>query len=160
VPAVSILVAMQVLAETRKEFLATSRLLKGCLSLGGIFVLLFVLRQAVIHCGEVVSLAHLREFLLPLILMTAFVPFLYAWRYLKTMQTALHMTKFGFRDDPKLFVFARGRIVRAVGLSLQRAELFESRFRGRLWRLTTTSDILAVLRDFGTASTHAPDDSD
>ena len=74
------------------------------------------------------------------------------------MQKALHMTQFGLRENPELFPFARFHILKSVGLSLRRAQQFEAEYRGRLWGVTTKSEILAVLNDFSVASNTAKRD--
>jgi hypothetical protein len=150
VPGMAFLVALQAVAQlqTDPKSQLTTRVLNGCASLVGLTLLIFVFYQAIRHSAEVVSPATIKEFLLPLILMAAFIPFLYAWFYVMEMQSALHMTKFGLRDTPGLFAYARLQILKAVGLSLARAQLFEAEYRGRLWNVTTRAEILAVLRDF------------
>jgi hypothetical protein len=150
VPSMAFLLAIQAVAQvqTDPKYQLTVRVLNGCSSLVGLALIIFVLYQAIRHASDLVSPGSVKEFFLPLLLMAAFVPFLYAWFYIMAMQTALHMTKFALRDSPELFSFARLQILKAVGLSLTRAQLFEDKYRGRLWNAMTRSEILDVVRDF------------
>lgn len=77
-----------------------------------------------------------------------FVPFLVTMRYVTVWQTMLHMVRAGMRGDDDLYRFARREIIRSCGGSLARAQLFESRFRGRLWGVETKRDVSNVVEDF------------
>ena len=68
-------------------------------------------------------------------------------RYLTVWQTMLHMVRAGTHDNHALYRFAR-REIWACGASLGRAQLFESRFRGRLWGVETETDVSDVVEDF------------
>jgi hypothetical protein len=150
VPGMAVLVGMQAVAQvqTDSKYQLMVRVLNGCSSLIGLTLVIFVLYQAIKHAADLISPGSIKEFFLPLILMAAFIPFLYAWFYIMAMQTALHMTNFALRDHPELFAFARFQILKSVGLSLARAQLFEAEYRGRLWGVTTRAEICEVLRDF------------
>ncbi|HTD36388.1 MAG TPA: hypothetical protein VK669_02645, partial [Candidatus Limnocylindrales bacterium] len=161
VPFMAILVGMQAVGEIQARvdarMIRAQRFINGCISMIGLGIILFVFVQTALHFGDTISRGKVKEFFLPLILMVAFVPLLYAWWYIMALQTALHMTKFSMRGTPGLFHFARFQIIKAVGFSLRRAELFESKYRGRLWGASTRAEVLSVLEDFRSASAQKAD---
>ena len=88
----------------------------------------------------IVTAANAKDLLLPLAFSMCFLPYLYALRMVAVCQTMLHMIKFGLRGDERLYRFTRRSIIRACGLSLLRAQVFQERFRGQLWGATTERD--------------------
>jgi hypothetical protein len=134
---------------TGAKYDAVRRLISGCLSLLGVFLLLSSVIQIVLHWNETFSLEKGREFALPLVLSVAFVPILYFWKYFGTVQSMLVLVRFGIQgENSDLYRFARRRILGAIGFSVRRADLFSREFRHRLWGASTEDDVLHTIEAF------------
>lgn len=148
VPLVFVLVGMQVIAEGNPEFAPTRKVIAWSLGLLGSASLVFSLVYVSEHFDEVATGAKVKEFLLPLVLTACFVPFFVSVRYLSVWQSMLSMVRFGLHENDDLYRFARRSIVRACGANLMKAQLFASRFRGRLWGATSEAEVIRVVDDF------------
>ncbi len=155
VPLVTLLACLQALGRTSREFVGKPKYdllrntLSGCLSVIGLLILAYTITETIQHWRDLVQPEQVKEFFLPLVLVVTFIPYLYLWQYIAALQTTLHMTKYGLgADNQKLFQFARARIIAAIGLDIQSAELFEREFRYRLWGATTEEEVVAVLDAF------------
>lgn len=148
VPLVTLLAMTQALAGASPEYAAIRKPLAVVTALLGIAALSLSLSYTARNFDRVATAANLKQLALPLVLTCCFVPFLVAMRYLTVWQTMLHMVRAGTHGNHALYRFARREIVGVCGVSLGRAQLFESRFRGRLWGVETETDVADVVRDF------------
>jgi hypothetical protein len=148
VPLAFLLVMTQAVAEINAEFSPARTVIAWCLGLLGAVSLSFSLAHVAGHFDEVATTEKVKEFLLPLALTACFVPFLVGLRFVVVYQTLLCMIRFGFRENERLYRFARRSIIRACGASLGRAQLFEERFRGRLWGVTDETEVTCVVEEF------------
>jgi hypothetical protein len=148
VPLSVLLVGVEVVAGGTPEFKAARKPVAWMLALLGGTALAFSVVYIASHFSAVTTTARVKDFLLPLLLSACLLPYLYALRMVTVWQTMLHMTKFGLRGDERLYKFARQSMMRACGFSLARAQVFEERFRGRLWAVTTESEVMQVVTEF------------
>jgi hypothetical protein len=148
VPLAFLLVGSQVIAESDAEFAPARKLIAWCLGLLGATSLAFSLAYVAGHLDEVATAEKIKDFLLPLVLTACFVPFLVGVRYLSVWQSMLTMIRVGLHDNDVLYRFARRSIVGACGVNLLKAQLFASRFRGRLWGATSEAEVTRVVEDF------------
>jgi hypothetical protein len=146
-----VLVLVQALADVEDEYAQIRKPIAWCLGILTAVSVSYSIAYLIGHFDEVATGNKVKEFLLPLVLTACFVPFLLAVRYLIVWQTMLYMIRFGLRDDPRLYRFARKAIIRACGVSLAKAQLFESQFRGRLHSVSTEEEVQRVLDDFDNA---------
>lgn len=151
VPLAVLLGGTQALAEVSPEFALARKPIAWLVTLLGLTSLSFSLAYVFTNFDKVATAEKIREFLLPLILTICFLPFLYAARMVIVYQGMLQMTRFGFRENEALYRFARRLIVRACGLSLGRAQLFEAQFRGRLMFTENEAGVARVVEEFRTA---------
>lgn len=122
------------------------------LSIVGVVALAFALKYVARNFDEVATRETVREFVLPVLLTAGFIPFLYALGLTSVYQTTLAMIRFGMKGNDVLYRSARRQIVRACGVSLAKAQLFESKFRGRLFGATDDADVSRVLTEFRAAT--------
>jgi hypothetical protein len=148
VPLVFLLVGSQVVAKSDPEFAPARKPIAWCLGLLGAASLAFSLVYVAGHFDEVATAEKIKEFLLPLTLTACLVPFLVGVRYLSVWQSMLTMVRFGLHDNDDLYRFARRSIIRACGINLLKAQLFASKFRGRLWGATSEAEVTRVVEDF------------
>lgn len=148
VPLATLLAMTQVVAEASPEYVAIRKPLAVVTTLLGLTALALSLNYVAANFDRVATATNLKQLALPLVLAGCFVPFLVAMRYVTVWQTMLRMVRAGTHGNHALYLFARREIVRACGISLGRAQLFESRFRGRLWGVETETDVSDVVQDF------------
>ncbi|MCK6648732.1 MAG: hypothetical protein L6Q66_03660 [Bacteroidia bacterium] len=77
VPIITLMVLMQIVSETKKEYDRVNTLLKKMLSYSGVLLILFVGYKSVVSYQDLVNLKTLFSFLLPIILTLMMIPFLY-----------------------------------------------------------------------------------
>lgn len=156
VPFVVVVVTLTSFSELRPEFAILRRplnLLCFALLVGTVTpTVVFVAR----HLGQLASAERAREFLLPLILTVAFVPYLYCLRMTVAWQTALAMLRSGIEDRPELLKEARLAMARSCRLSLSRIRIFEPRFRWMLCYATSEEDIQRAIGAFEHAFAERP----
>ena len=106
--------------------------------------------------GSSASADRAREFLLPLILTVALLPYFYLVQMVVAWQTALSMLKSQMQDCPSLLKAARRALIRSCHASLPRIQLFEPEFRWRLAAATSEEDIQRTVGDFNDAAAERP----
>jgi uncharacterized membrane protein len=156
VPGVVVLVLLASFADLRPEFAivrAPLRALCIALFLGTLTpTVVFVVQ----HVGQLASAERAREFLLPLVLTIAFIPYLYGVRMVVAWQTALSMLKGEMQDRPSLLKKARRALISSCRVSLSRIQMFEPQFRLRLAAATSEEDIHRTINDFERAAAERP----
>ncbi len=156
VPIVVVLVTLASFADLRREFANTRTPFKVlCIALfvGTLTPTIVYVAQ---HLGQLASAEQAREFLLPLILTIAFLPYLYLVRMVIAWQTALSMLKNLMQDRPSLLSTARRALIRSCHISLPRIQLFEPEFRWRLAAATSEEDIQCTMHDFNRTAAERP----
>ncbi len=156
VPSVVVLLMMVSLADRRPELANTRAPLKVlCVALfvGTITPTLVYFVQ---HIGELASAGRARDFLLPLVLTVAFLPYLYLVRMVVVWQTVLSMLRGQMQDRPALLKAARRSLIRSCHASLPRIQLFEPEFRWRLSAATSEKDIESTMSEFDRVAAERP----
>jgi hypothetical protein len=148
VPLLFMLVGVQAYAAGKPKYASVGAPVTNLLTLLGATAFVYSIVYIATHSDQTVTTANAKEFALPLLLSACFLPYLYTLRMVAVWQSMLHMIKFGLRGDERLYRFARRSIMRACGLNLFRAQVFEERFRGRLWGVTTEEDVTRVVGQF------------
>jgi uncharacterized membrane protein len=157
VPGVVILVTLTSFADRRPEFANTRAPLKVLCAALFVGTLTPTIVYFVQHAGQLASADRAREFLLPLVLTVAFLPYFYLVQMVIAWQTALSMLKSQMHDDrPSLLKAARRALIRSCHASLPRIQLFEPEFRWRLAAATSEDDIQRTMRDFNHAAAERP----
>jgi hypothetical protein len=155
VPFVIVVVTLTSFSELRPEF----AILRRPLNLLCVALLVGTITPTIIyvahHLGELASAERGREFLLPLILTVALVPYLYCLRMTVVWQTALAMLRSGI-ESPELLKKARLAMARCCRLSLTRVKIFEPRFRWMLCYATSEEDIERAVGAFEQAFADRP----
>ncbi len=156
VPFVVILVTLTSFADRRPEFAITRapfKVLCAVLLVGTLAPTIVYLVQ---NAGQIASAERAREFLLPLILTVAFLPYFYLVQMVVVWQSALSMLKSQMQDRPSLLKAARRALIRSCHASLPRIQLFEPEFRWRLAAATSEEDFQRTMEDFNDAAAERP----
>jgi hypothetical protein len=156
VPGIVILVTLTSFADRRPEFAvlrAPFKVICAALFVGTLTPTIVYLVQ---HATQFASADRAREFLLPLILTFAFLPYFYLVQMVVAWQTALSMLKSEMQDRPSLLKAAMRALIRSCHVSLPRIQLFEPEFRWRLAAATSEEDVQHTMRDFDRAAAERP----
>ena len=156
VPMVVVLVTLASFADLRPEFAITRRPFKVLVLALFVGMLTPTIVYVVQHLGQLASAERAREFLLPLVLTLALIPYLYLVRIVIAWQTALSMLKSLMQDRPLLLNTARRALIRSCHVSLPRIQLFEPEFRWKLAAASSEEDIRSTMRDFNRAAAGRP----
>lgn len=156
VPFVVILMTLTSFADRRPEFAITRAPFKVICAALFIGTLTPTLVYFAHHAGQLTSADRAREFLLPLILTVAFLPYFYLVQTVVAWQTALSMLKSQMQDRPSLLKAARRALIRSCHVSLPRIQLFEPEFRWRLAAATSEEDIQRTVGDFNDSAAERP----
>ncbi len=156
VPGVVILVTLASLADRRPEFAITRVPLKVFCVVLFVGTLTPTIVYVVQHVEQLASTDRAREFLLPLVLTVAFIPYFYLVRMVIAWQAALSMLKDQMHDRPSLLKFSRRALIRSCHASLSRIQLFEPEFRWALAAATSEKDVRQTMRDFNRAAAERP----
>jgi hypothetical protein len=124
-PIVLLLVGSQALAEVDTQYAAAKKPSDTLLTVIALAALAFSLAYVVGHFSTLTTGETGKEFFLPFVLTVCFIPLLYAMALFIVYQGMLGMIRFRFAENVHLYRFARKEIIRACGVSLRRAQLFE-----------------------------------
>ena len=113
VPMVVVLVMLASFADLRPEFAITRKPFKVLIVALFVGMLTPTIVYVVQHLGQLASAERAREFLLPLVLTLALIPYLYLIRIVIAWQTALSMLTSSMQDRPLLL---RARILISAGV--------------------------------------------
>lgn len=156
IPGIVAFVTFAGFADLRSEF----AILRTPFAVFGVALLVGTMTPSVVyvlqHVWQLASAERAREFLLPLVLTLAFLPYLYLVRMAVAWQTALGMLGNQMQDRPALLKAARRTLIRSCQASLSRIQLFEPDFRWRLGSATSEADIRDTMRDFEQAAAERP----
>ncbi len=125
IPVISFIVILDVFAGYKKEYKAVKKLTQIILSIIGITLFSFAVRQIAISQGEFIKVDKVKIFLLPVILTILYLPFIYLFvLYMKYENLYLRI---GFRFDTNDPVFKRirRRIFLECNLSIKKLEKLE-----------------------------------
>jgi hypothetical protein len=148
VPLSIIFVLMLTVAEGNPEFEQMRKLLAWVAVVPGLVAIVYSINYVARNWSDAVTAEKVKELFLPFVLTAVFLPFAVATKYFVVWQTMLHMIKAGLDDDVNLYRFSRRRVINACGLSLAKAQLFESDYRGRLWGAEDEAAVDAVIARF------------
>jgi hypothetical protein len=147
-PIVLLLAGCQGLAEADSQYAAAKTPIEVSLTVIALTALSFSLAYVVGHFDKLTTGETGREFFLPFVLTVCFIPLLYAMALFIVYQGMLGMLRFRFDENVQLYRSVRREIIRACGASLKRAQLFEEKYRGRLWGAMDESDVSRIVAEF------------
>jgi len=148
VPVIFLFAGVKGLADADPEFASAGTVSDVVLSVIGLTALAFSFNYVVGHFEKLTTGETGKRFVLPLVLTVCFIPFLYALALVIVYQGMLGMILFRSDENEQVYRFARRKIIRACGLSLGRAQLFDEQFRGKLWSGMDEEEVVRVLDEF------------
>lgn len=151
IPSLVMLGGVLAVSESDAQYAQVGKLVSGCLTTIGIIALGVSLVYLATHFGTVVNRESLRTFVLPLVLTVMFIPYWYVVAMWIAYQSTLHMTKWGLRERPDLYKFARWRILATCGFDVRRVRHFEREYRWSLMNAETSEEVTELFSRFRAA---------
>jgi len=142
VPVVTILALTAAFAALKPEYRQARTLLDVLLALFGFAFLTYAVVQIVRSPESFVTLATLRELVLPILLTLGFVPFVYGVAVAASYGTLFGRLNWKLDSNKPLARYAKWRLLRATRFRLKSVR----RFKLFPWRLTSSMDRAAVRR--------------
>jgi len=126
IPILVILGATQAYAErdTRAEYKTVVRFLQGAFVVYGLIAIIFSLHGVIVDYQEFFTTETLRNFLLPIVLLIAFVPFYYTFVLYTSYETVFIQLKWPTRDDRFIARRVKRNLYKYVGINLFKLERF------------------------------------
>lgn len=148
VPILFFVIAMNVLAETKAEYTQVKKVLDYFLSTIGIFFIIFALGKIIGDYQAFTSSENLKALVLPPILTSAFIPFLYFFALLMTYETLFLRLNHFLKNNSELSRFAKVKIFQFCHLNLAKLNRFAQESTQDLMRLNNKTDVLRMFEKF------------
>ncbi len=110
---------LQAYSDTDKKYAQVSKILKGTLSTIGIGVLGFVVYKTLYNGGELISIGNLKSLVLPIILTTLFIPFVYLLSLFMIYENLFKRLRF-FINDSAIRKKVKRQVLRIANLNLDK----------------------------------------
>ena len=159
VPLLTFVAVLGAIADTKKEYLAVSKVLKGVQAILGKTILVAAANRAWADWQNLETLATLRSVALAPILSVSLLPFMYFLVLYAKYEIAFVRLNFGHTMSPALKRYARMRIVMHAGLHLGRLENLLGGHMADLVFSRTESDVDRVLLRVKGASVAEPQEA-
>jgi len=149
IPILGFVIIMNTYAGTKKEYEIVKRLSNNILSIWGIFLIIYIVLNAISSYQDLLVFGNFQAFLLPLLLTIAFLPFLYVLALFMIYESIF--TRFnvsiGNRDKDLLRVTKR-KIFSTFGINLSLLNKFLKEDVGKLSGLRNESELKEIINRF------------
>ncbi len=148
VPILFFVVAMNALAETKQEYAQVKKFLDYVLSAIGVFFIIFALGKIIGDYQAFVESENLKSLVLPPILTTAFIPFLYFFALLMAYETLFMRLGFFIKNDSSLLHFTKVKIFKLCHFNLPKLNRFAKDSTTDLIRLNNRAHVTQMIEKF------------
>jgi len=148
VPLLFLIVAMGAVAEFKKEYMPVKKIIDSILSFFGILLIIFALFKIFGDYRGFATTDNLRSFLLPLLLMLAYLPFLYLFTLLMAYENLFVRLDIFLKENKTLANFAKRKIFRLCFFDLGKLNRFAKESTSNLLNLKDKNDILSLVQKF------------
>ncbi|MEX0616632.1 MAG: hypothetical protein WD231_02330 [Candidatus Woykebacteria bacterium] len=148
VPALFFVVAMNALAQTKAEYAKVKKVLDYLLSGVGVFFILFAFINIVGNYQGFISSENLKTLVMPPILTTAFIPFLYFFALLMAYEMFYLRLGFFIKNNPTLLRFAKIKFFQLCHFNLSKLNRFAKESSQDLMKLSSEADVLQIVERF------------
>jgi len=142
IPVILVIVAVNTMAETEKEYRHAKKLPEGILTIIGLTILAYSLIKTFTDFENFATADNLRAFLIPILLSITYIPFLYLFALAITYETLFTRLDIFIKDDKDLARFAKRKIMFLCHFNLKRLNRFS---KEQAISFTTLRDREAVL---------------
>ena len=128
IPITTIIAVTQAFAETKSEHEKVSKFLKGCLSIVGWGLILYVVIMTCIHFKDLITLNTLESFLLPPIFTILVIPFIYLVAILLIYEVLFKKINFLFKKNNKMQKGLKRSIVLVARINISKVHKISKGF--------------------------------
>ncbi|MDD5222401.1 MAG: hypothetical protein PHE84_00290 [bacterium] len=147
-PLILIIVVLNAISGTKKEFESVKRLTDYILALLGLIIFSYILIKTINDLGNITSIDNLKSFLLPILLTITYIPFLYIFALFITYEELFMRIKFFIKDNKELNKFVQKRILYLCNLNLYKLNIFSKLLTSYIPMLDSKESILIMIEDF------------
>lgn len=148
VPVLVLLAGVSAVAETKPEYKRVKTMMDVVLAGFGTYLLIYAVVSIVSDFQSFATLTSLREFLLPILLTVALVPYLYVLTVYMAYDSIFNRVEWFLRRKKKLAGFAKRRVLRACLFRLSKVKRFSGAFAAELGGAENRADIIRIVRQF------------
>lgn len=156
IPVVTVVVLMNVLAESDPRYVQIRKLLNGFITGLGFVLLVIVSIRALDDPVRLFTRDNGEELLIAPVMTLALLPLLYGWALVSGYEQLFFRVTFFSEKERPFPRGARRAIFRACGLRLGRLTRFSKAFTGRLHGLQTQDDLSALVAEFNESERRRP----
>lgn len=148
IPVMTLIACMSIVAGAQKEYVAVKKLMDVIMGLFGLHLIGFAVSNIFANFRAFVTLDNLRVFLLPILLTTLFLPFIYILVLYMTYESMFVRLRIGLEKSKKLVRFAKLKIFRTCLLNLGKLTEFSSKNAISLSSISNENDVLNMIHEF------------
>lgn len=147
-PLLFAIVAMSAYTEMKKEYMPVKKVVDSILVIFGIFLIIFVLFNIISDYWGFVNADSLRTFLLPPLLILAYMPFLYFVALYMAFETFFVRLDIFFKKDKELSKFIKRKVLSLCLVDLRKLNRFAKENTRDFLKLNDKDDVLKMIQKF------------
>jgi len=148
-PIIVLIVAMSAYAGTKKEYLPAKKFVDFLLSAWGVFLAIYVIARIFGSYQTLLMTDNLLAFLLPILLTSAIVPFLYGFAVYMAYESLFNRIDFLIgKNNKQLASFGKRKILKTFMLNLKKLNKFSKNSGVQLLKINNEEDLIVLIRQF------------
>lgn len=146
----ALVAVLTVVAEDKDEYKPAKKFLNGVLGVAALGLFAYTLVNIFSDPHSFASVKNLEDFLTPIVLTIALLPFLYGVALYSTYESLF--VRMAFRvDDDEVLAYSKRQVILACRFRLRRVNSFEKDFVPKLGEVDTCGEVLDIVSAFKTA---------
>jgi hypothetical protein len=147
-PLLAFFILLQTVAETKDEYKPVKKLMNWVISLIGIVILIFTVRNAINSVSDIDFVNITASFCLPIILSLLYLPFAYLFAVSAKYEILFIRMSFKEPTDKITIQSHRWKVIRACKLSYNKLHKFEKEYIRRMYVTMKNTDFESLIKDF------------
>lgn len=148
-PIIVLIAAMSAYAGTKKEYLPAKKFVDFLLSAWGVFLAIYVIARIFGSYQTLLMTDNLLAFLLPILLTSAIVPFLYGFAVYMAYESLFSRIDFLIgKNNKQLASFGKRKILKTFMFNLKKINKFSKNSGVQLLKINKEEDLIALIRQF------------
>lgn len=148
VPIVTLIVILIIVAGTKAEFAPAKNMLQFIFGVISVIFILFASIQLITNIHNFLTIYNLKSFVLPVILTTLFIPFVYAASIYAAYDGIYMSVQSQGNNSKALARFITWRVAKIAGFSFRRINLFSRHFVLRATAAQNRDDAAVIIADY------------
>jgi len=148
IPIISFFVIFAVFSESKREYLPVKKLTNFIIGIFGIVVLIYSIINLISDFQSVWTFDNLKAFLLPILLLIMYMPFLYLLTIYMVYELMFIRLDIVLNKDRAINRYAKKKILALCNINLMRLNKFVKENTHRLSRFKSKEEIQEIVNDF------------